>query len=132
VIVFPRCLSVNDVFARADDGVATRRATRADAFRFFQEPDAHLETKIARRECTHRADIDGVERVIVLEALAGMRSQHGITAAIDKPKDVVVCDLLAKTDAPRAENATLVIKRDTRTKHYVLGFLDLVFEKTRL
>src|SRR6266513_2450697 len=60
-----------------------------------------------------------------------MRSQHGITAAIDKPKDVVVCDFLAETDAARAEDAALVIKCDPRPEHNILGFLDFVLEKTR-
>ncbi len=50
----------------------------------FRNQTRILKRKSRRRERAHRADIDGVERVIVVEALAGMRSQHGITAAIDE------------------------------------------------
>ena len=42
-----------------------------------------------------------------------------------------MCDLLTKADAPRAENATLIIKRDPRPEHNILGLLDFVLEKTR-
>ena len=48
-VVFARRLAVDHIFARADDGVATGRATGAEAFGFLQKPDAHLETEIATR-----------------------------------------------------------------------------------
>ena len=93
----------------------------ADAFRFFQEPDAHFEAEISRGERADRADVDGVERIIVFESLAGMRGQDGVTAAIDKPEDVVVCDFVAEPDAARAEDAALVIECDARPEHDVLS-----------
>ena len=60
-----------------------------------------------------------------------MRSQHGVTAPIHKPKHVVVGDLLTETDAARAENAAFVIECDPRPEYNVFWFLDLVLEKTR-
>ena len=58
-----------------------------------------------------------------------MSGQHAVTAAIDKTEHVIVHDLLAKTDATRAQNASLIVERNARTKLDVLWFLDLVFEK---
>jgi len=60
-----------------------------------------------------------------------MGGQHGVTAAIDKSKHIVVRDLLAKTNAARAENAAFIIERNTRAEDDVFRFLDFVFEKTR-
>ena len=85
-VVFARRLAINHVFARADDGVAAGRATRAKAFRFLQKPDAHFEAEIRRSERADRADIDRVERIIILQPLAGMRGQHGVAAAIDETR----------------------------------------------
>ena len=61
-----------------------------------------------------------------------MRCEHGVTAAINKTQNVVVCDLLAETDATRAEDTAFVIKCDSRTNRHIFRFLDLVLEKTRL
>ena len=131
-VVLARRLPINHILARADDGVAAGRATGADAFGFLQKPDPHLETKIRRGERADRADIDRVERIIIFQPLAGMRGEDGVTAAIDEPEHVVVRDLLAETNAARAENAALVIERDARTELDVLRLLDLVLEKARL
>ena len=75
-IVLARCLAINDVLAGADDRVAAGRATGADALRFLQKPDAHLEAEIRRSQRADRADVDGVERVIVVERLARMRGER--------------------------------------------------------
>ena len=132
MIVFTRRLPINHVFARADDGVATSRATGANALGFFQEPDAHFETEIGRGERGYRADIDRVKRVIVFQPFAGVRGQHGVTASIDEPDDVVVRDLLTETNATRAENAAFVIERDSRPEHNIFRFLHFVLQKARL
>ena len=131
VVVFARRLAIDHVFARADDGVAAGRATRAKAFRLLQKPDAHLEAEIRGGQRADRTNIDRVERIIVLQPLSGMRGQNGVAAAIDETQHVVVRDFLAKPDAARAENATLVIERDARTELDVLRFLYLVLEETR-
>src|SRR5450432_111646 len=60
-----------------------------------------------------------------------MSGQDALAAAIDEPQDIVMHDLLAKPDATRAENATLVIECYAGTELDVLWFLYLVFEKAR-
>src|SRR5207245_829146 len=45
-IVLARRLAVDDILARADERVATGRATGADTFCFLQKPDAHLESEV--------------------------------------------------------------------------------------
>ena len=127
MIVFAGRLPVDHVLATADDSVATGSATRADTFRFLQEPDAHLETKIGGSKRADRAYIDGVQRVIVFR----MSGQHGVTPAIDETEHVVVCDFLAKTNTTRAENAPLIVKGNSRAQLNILRFLDFVLKKTR-
>src|ERR1700682_1318378 len=60
-----------------------------------------------------------------------MSGQNAVTAAIYKTQDVVMHDLLAKPDATRAENTTLVVECYARTELDVLRFLYLVFEEAR-
>src|SRR5438128_9653932 len=131
MVVLARSLPIDHVLSCADDRVAACRATGADAFGFLQEPDTHLKAKIGGSERADRADIDCVKRIIIFQILSGMSGQHGVTAAIDKSKHVVVGDLLAKTNATRAENAAFIIERNTRPEYDVFRFLDFVFEKTR-
>ena len=73
MIVLSRCLPIDHVLATADDGVTAGSATCADTLGFFQEPDAHFETKIRRRERANGADVDGVERIIIFQLLPRMR-----------------------------------------------------------
>src|SRR3954454_6548204 len=61
-----------------------------------------------------------------------MRGQDSVTAAIDEPEYIVMCDLLAKTDASRAQDAALVVQCDARPHLHRLGFLHLILQKTRL
>src|SRR5215467_12014018 len=61
-----------------------------------------------------------------------MRSQNGVTASIDEPEYIVVRDLLAKTDAPGAQDAALVIQCDAPANLYRFRLFHLVLQKTRL
>ena len=131
MIVLTRRLSIDHIFTAADNRVATRRATSADAFGFLQEPDTHLETEIGGSERADRTNIDRVKRIIIFQPLAGMCGQHRITAAIDKPEYVIARDLLTKTNAARTENAALIIEPNSRAEYDVFRFLDFVFEETR-
>src|SRR4051812_13237584 len=58
-----------------------------------------------------------------------MRGEDAVAAAIDEPEDIVLRDLLAETDAARAENAALVIERHPRTELDVLRLFHLVLEE---
>src|SRR6516225_2312308 len=73
VIVLARRLTIDHVLTSSDDCVAPSRATCADAFRFFQEPDPHFEAEIGRSQRANRAYVDGVKRIIVLHRPARMR-----------------------------------------------------------
>src|SRR5438105_7006382 len=61
-----------------------------------------------------------------------MRRQDSVTAAIDEPKYIVVRDLLAKTNASRAQDATLVVQRDARANLHRFGLFHFILQKTRL
>src|SRR5262245_9044790 len=67
VIVFPRRLAIDYVLASSNDRIAPRRATCADALRFFQEPDPHFEPEVGRSQRAYRANVDGIERIIVIQ-----------------------------------------------------------------
>ena len=58
-----------------------------------------------------------------------MSGQDAVTAAIDETQDIVMRDLLAKPDAARAENATLVIECYAWTELDVFWFFYLAFEE---
>src|SRR5205807_4313237 len=126
VIVLAWRLAINDIFTTADDGVAASRAARADTFRFLQKPNTHFKSEIGRSERADWTDVDRIERVIVLESFAGMRSQHGVTAAIDKAEHIVLYDLVTKSNASRTENAALIIKRHARSDLNSFRFFDFV------
>ena len=61
-----------------------------------------------------------------------MRRQDSVTAAIDEPKYIVVRDLLAKTDASRAQDAALVVQGDARANLHRFGLFHFILQKTRL
>src|SRR5205807_1676215 len=128
--VFAWGLAVDHIFARANDGIATGRATRANTFSFLQKPHAHFESKVRRGECAYRANIDGIKRVIIFERLVRMRRQNSVAAPFGEPKHIVLRDFLTKANTARAKDAALVIQRDPRTNLHPFRFLDFVLEKT--
>src|SRR6476469_3973492 len=132
VIVLARRLAIDDVLPSSDDCIAPCCAARADALRFFQEPDPHFETEICRSQCAHRANVDGVKRIIVFQRPAGMRRKDRVTASIDEPEYVVVRNFVAEPDAARAENATLVVKRYPRTELHRRRLFHFVLKETGL
>src|SRR5215475_15377001 len=72
VIVLARRLAIDHVFTSSDDCVAPRRATCADTLRLFQEPDAHFKAEIGRSQRADWANVDGVQRIIIIQKLPGM------------------------------------------------------------
>src|SRR2546423_5020922 len=103
-VVLARGLAVNDVFARADQRVATSGATRAKTFCLLQKPDAHLETEIGGGQRADRTNVDRIERIIIFEPLPRMRGENAVAPAIDEAEHVVLRDLLAEANATRTKN----------------------------
>ena len=58
-----------------------------------------------------------------------MRCQHGVTAAVGKSEHIVLGNFVAKSNATRAQNAALVVERNSRAELHRLRLLHLVFEK---
>ena len=115
-VVLSRLIPINLLFPRPNHNVAARRATRADALGFLQEPDAHLKTEILRRERADGADVHRVERVVVVERFAGVSSERIVAAAIDHTERVVADDVLREADAARAEDTALIVEHDARAE----------------
>src|SRR5947208_15706331 len=88
-VVFAGLVALHHLLASAHDNVAASAAARADALRFFQEPDSHLEAKIFRGERAYGANIDGVERVVVIELPVWESSNRVVTAAVHNPERIV-------------------------------------------
>ena len=115
-----------DLAARVVDlDVAAGGAARADRRRRVELPDAHREPEVLRRQRADRADVDGVERVGVVELVAGRRGQHLVVPARRHLQLVVVGHLVADADAARAEDAALLIEDDGRTEVDDLLLVDL-------
>ena len=119
-VVVARCVAVNFFFARTNENITARRAARANALGFLEKPRAHLKAKILRRECADRTDIDGVQRVVVVERHSGERRDGVVAAAIDDAERVVARDVAREADAARAENAAFRVEHDARAE--VNGF----------
>ena len=124
--VLTRIDPVDLVLAAADDDIAASAAAGIDGLGLLEEPDAHLETEILGSQCADRTDIDRIQGVVAVEALAGVNGQRGVTAAIDEAEDIIVSNLFHEADASGAENAALVIENDPLADIDLLRFLDLV------
>ncbi len=129
-LVLARGLAVDRLLAAADERVATRGTAGAKAFRFLEEPDAHLKAEILARERADGTDIDRVERVIIIEPLSRMDRERGVAAAFREAEHIVVDRLLGKTDATRAHDAALVVQHDALADVHPLRLLDLLLDET--
>src|SRR5882757_6209381 len=56
-IVLARRLTIDGVLASSDECIAPGRAACADALRFFQEPDPHLEAEIGGSQRAHGTNV---------------------------------------------------------------------------
>ena len=119
---------VNHALPRPDRRVHPRARLGVDAAGLLQEPDAHLEPEVGARERTDRADVDGVQRIVVLELLARVAGERAVAAAVDEPQDVVLGDLLAEANAARAQDAALIVKHDAGAEHGALRLYVLLLD----
>ena len=131
-VVVARRVAVNFFFARTDQNIAARRATRADTLGFLEEPGAHLETKIFRRERADRANVHGIQRIIIVERHARERRDGVVAAAIDDTERVVARDVARETNAARAENAAFRVEHDARSEVNRLGLVHLGLDEAAL
>jgi len=109
------------VLARADDDVAARGATGAKAFAFLEKPDPHLKTKILRRQRPDGTNINGVQRIIIIERLARKVGQGAVAAALHKTERVIARNVPRETDAARAKNTAFIIQDNARPQIHMLG-----------
>ena len=111
-VVLARRDAVDLTFAGPDGRVRTGGGFGVDARRLLQEPDAHLEAEVRARERADGADIDRVERVVVVQFASWEAGQRVVGTAVDEAQDGVLGDLAGEAHAARAEDATFVIERD--------------------
>ena len=66
VVVLPGCDAEDFIGTCPNRGVAARAAIEIDTFGLFQEPNAHLEAKIIGGEGSDRADVSGIQCVVII------------------------------------------------------------------
>ena len=98
-LVLARVDAVDLVLAAADHDVAAGATVRVDGLGLLEEPDAHLEPEILGGQGADGADVDGVERVVAVEPLAGVDGEGRVTAAINETEAVVLGHFLHEADA---------------------------------
>ena len=132
VVVLPRGDAVDFVFAGVDDDIRSGAAGGVDGIGFLEEPDAHLEAEVFGGEGSDGAEVDGVQRVVVVEPLAWVGGEGGVGAALGEAEDVVFGDLIGEADTTAAHDAALVVEDDAGTDVDVFrlgdfGFLEAGF-----
>ena len=123
-IVVARLIPVDLVFPGADSDVAAGRTGGADGLGFLHEPDAHLEPEIFRSQGAHRAKVNGVERVIIVEAFTGVGCDGVVASSIDDTQGVISSHISTESNASCAENAPLIIQHDAGAQIDLLGLAD--------
>src|SRR5262249_56314930 len=102
-----------------------RRGGVGDAGRGIELPGAHREPEVLRGQGPHRADVDGVQRVRVVQHLAGRDGENLAVAAVGHLELVLPGDLVADADAARAQDAALLIEDDVGPRSTRLGLTTL-------
>src|SRR5262249_48147002 len=97
-----------------------------------QKPDAHLEPEILGGQGSHRANVNGVQRIIIVENFPRIRRERVMAAAIDDSKRVISDNILREPDATRAKDATFIIQNDSRPKLDPFWFVALGFDEAAL
>src|SRR5207249_5763546 len=111
-VILPGLIAIHLLFAGTDHDVATGGTTGANAFGFFEKPNAHLETEILRCECSYRANVHRVQGIIIVEPSSRIRREGAVTAAADDSQCIIPHDVLRKTNTTRAENAPFIIQHN--------------------
>jgi len=130
--VVPRHEAPGALVLVLDLDVAAGRAAVAHARRSLELPRPHREPEVLRGQRTNRADIDGVDRVRVVELLARRRGQDLVVTAMRELELVLARDHVARADAARAQDAALLIEHDVRSEIDDLVLVDLVGVDARI
>ena len=121
---------MNGVLAAGDQDIRAHAAIHIDALGFLQKPDTHLEAEVFAGESAHGADIHRVQRVVVVELLAGIDRQGGVAASVQEAQHIVVGDFLHEADAARAHDAAFVVEHDALAEVHALWLFHLLFDET--
>ena len=123
---------VGALLVGVDLDVAPARAAVADALGGVEVPHPHLEAEVAVGERAHRADVDDVARVGVLQRRAGEEADLGVVAALEDAQLAGAGDLVAEPHAARAEDAALGVQDDVGPQRHRLGLVDLLVGHARV
>ena len=106
-----------DVAARGAPGTHRRRGP--------QFPGAHGKAKILGGQRAHRTDVDGVERIGIVQALPRRRGQKLAIPAKSHDQVLLARHLVAHADTARAQNAALLVEHDVPADVDDLGLAHL-------
>src|SRR5207253_254757 len=93
-----------------------RRASRADRVGLFEIPHALAEAEILGRKRPYRTDVDGVQRIVVVERLALHGADFAAVTAVEDAELIRLRHFFGETHATRAQNAALGIEHHGRTE----------------
>src|SRR5262249_24161900 len=126
----PRVVGASAVDVDVD--VAAAGATRADRFGRVEVPDPDLKAEMAVGQGAHRADVDDVAGILVLEVAAGKEADLRVIAAIEDAELTGARDLVTETHAARARDAPLGVEHHVRTEWQGLRLVDLLVDHPRV
>ena len=92
------------------------RAAVADRRGAREVPDPGLEAEVPLGEGSHRADVDDVARVGIVEPLARIEPQLGPVAAVENAELAGLGDLVGEAHAAGAEDAALLVQHHVRAE----------------
>ena len=112
--------------------VAAPRAPVADRAGGVEVPHPDLEAELPVGERAHRADVDDVARVVVLERLAREEPDLRVVAPVEDAELAGAGHLVAEPHAARAEDAALRVQDDVGPERHRLRLVDLLVRHPRV
>ena len=112
-----------------DADVAASCTTVADRFLCGEIPNATLKAKLSLCQGSHRADVNHISRVGIVQSLLRREIDDRAVAAIENTQFVAFGDFLTKPCAACTQDAPFLIENDVGSDGKSLFSLDLVFQE---
>src|SRR5262249_54195323 len=126
--VMPRLVAIDPSALVMNVDRTSALASRAHRGRAVQVPDPHPEAEILLGQRTHRADVDGIAGVLVVDGLAGPVIDLVVIAATKDRQLGGVRDFIEEAGTAGAQDAALLVEHHVRADIDRLALLVLLAE----